>query len=206
MKSERQQLRRNEILQIAVALFRVRGYHGTRMDDIADTAQVNKATVYYYYASKADLLYDIYLKATSETLDLLKQRDKGLSPAQALLRHTELQLALIASDPDQAAVYFQESPFLDEWLSAEQVTEIRAREKEYADDIREILTQGVEDGTFVVDNPAWTSAAYIGMTSWFYRWYDPTRSGEPQKIASVLGRLFLRGILRDPKEAERLLT
>ena len=57
--------RREELLVVATKLFAARGYHGTRMDDVADVVGLNKATVYHYYASKSLILFDIYQRATS---------------------------------------------------------------------------------------------------------------------------------------------
>src|SRR3981189_1563303 len=51
--------RREELLAVACKLFAARGYHGTRMDDVADAVGLNKATVYHYYASKSLILWDI---------------------------------------------------------------------------------------------------------------------------------------------------
>src|ERR1700709_1349728 len=60
--------RREELLTVATKLFAARGYHGTRMDDVADAVGLNKATVYHYYASKSLILYDIYTSAADRTL------------------------------------------------------------------------------------------------------------------------------------------
>lgn len=194
--------RKDDILRVATGLFKARGYHGTRMDDVAEAAKLNKATVYYYYKSKADILYEIYLKATGETLEIIAESDKNLSAAEALRGHTERQLLLIARDLDQASVYFQESPFLHEWLSQERVEEIRRREKRFERGIRDIVARGIKDGSFVGDDPAIIAAAYVGMTSWFYRWYDPKRRGKPEKIAAAFASIFLRGVL-SPDAPER---
>ncbi|WP_255795693.1 TetR/AcrR family transcriptional regulator, partial [Mycobacteroides abscessus] len=42
--SQRRAGRREELVAVASKLFAARGYHGTRMDDIADVAGLNKAT------------------------------------------------------------------------------------------------------------------------------------------------------------------
>src|ERR1700709_1304770 len=60
--------RREELLGVATKLFAARGYHGTRMDDVAEAVGLNKATVYHYYASKSLILYDIYTSAADRTL------------------------------------------------------------------------------------------------------------------------------------------
>jgi AcrR family transcriptional regulator len=196
-----QNTRREDILRVAVGLFRARGYHGTRMDDVADTVGLNKATVYYYFSSKAEILYAIYLKATSETLEILEDYAE-LSAAEALRRNAERQLLLIARDLDQAAVYFQEAPFIHEWLSVEQISEIRAREQRFERGVRTIINRGYKDGTFWGADPAIATAAYVGMTSWFYRWYNPKRSSKPEKIAATFADIFLRGLL-SPDSPER---
>lgn len=96
---------------MASKLFAARGCHGTRMDDIADVAGLNKATVYHYFASKALILYEIYFKAAEETLACL-QDDPRWSARESLYQCTSRMLALIFSNREQGAVYFQENPFL----------------------------------------------------------------------------------------------
>lgn len=68
MASENGLTCREELLAVATKLFAARGYHGTRMDDVADVVGLNKATVYHYYASKSLILYDIYQRAADNTL------------------------------------------------------------------------------------------------------------------------------------------
>ena len=46
MPPENGMTRREELLAVATKLFAARGYHGTRMDDVADVVGLNKATVY----------------------------------------------------------------------------------------------------------------------------------------------------------------
>src|SRR5690625_5241089 len=46
------------ILQLATKLFLEKGYPVVSMDDVAQKCNVTKATVYYYYKTKADLFTD----------------------------------------------------------------------------------------------------------------------------------------------------
>jgi AcrR family transcriptional regulator len=48
--------RREEILQIAVALFAERGYHGVSMDDIGAAAGVTGPALYHHFAGKEAML------------------------------------------------------------------------------------------------------------------------------------------------------
>jgi len=65
-------------------LFAARGYHGTRMDDVADAVGLNKATVYHYYASKSLILYDIYKGAADFTVDALHGRSDGVGARETI--------------------------------------------------------------------------------------------------------------------------
>ena len=48
------------ILQTAMQVFIDKGWHGTRMQDIADKAGINKALLHYYYRSKEKLYTKIF--------------------------------------------------------------------------------------------------------------------------------------------------
>jgi AcrR family transcriptional regulator len=198
MTASKPSTRKEEILQVATRLFRARGYHGTRMDDVADAAGLNKATVYHYYDSKATILYDLYIKAANEIEAVVRTVEEDASPVAELMGYVHQTFELIVSDMAQASVYFQESPFLDQWLSAEQVAEIRAREVVFDRHVRGIFKRGIDSGVFLDFDVNLLTVGFIGMTSWFYRWYDVSSSRyAPEDVAWEFGRIFLSGILVD---------
>ena len=47
--------REKQIMGVAKALFAERGYHGVKMDDVAEVCGIAKGTIYLYFESKADL-------------------------------------------------------------------------------------------------------------------------------------------------------
>lgn len=49
---------KDKIVNVATKLFLNKGYQIVSMDDVAKECDVTKATVYYYYATKADLFTD----------------------------------------------------------------------------------------------------------------------------------------------------
>ena len=56
-----------KILEVAKRVFVRRGFNGTRMQEIADEAGINKALLHYYYRSKERLFFVIF----EELLDIL---------------------------------------------------------------------------------------------------------------------------------------
>ena len=90
--------RREELLAVATKLFAARGYHGTRMDDVADVVGLNKATVYHYYASKSLILFDIYEGAADSTVAAVHD-DPSWSAREAIYHFTRRLLVNIAERP-----------------------------------------------------------------------------------------------------------
>jgi len=54
-----------KILKTAISVFEEKGYSGTRMQEIADKASINKALLHYYYKSKERLFQIILERALS---------------------------------------------------------------------------------------------------------------------------------------------
>lgn len=50
---------RERIIQVAAKLIRERGIDNTTLADIAVAAEISKGTLYYYYATKGDLIFDV---------------------------------------------------------------------------------------------------------------------------------------------------
>src|SRR3954467_14575339 len=119
--------RREELLAVATKLFAARGYHGTRMDDVAGAVGLNKATVYHYYASKSLILYDVYKSAADFTVGALHD-DPAATARETIYHFTRRLLVAISSVLERAAVSFQLSPYITEWFTEEQVAYTRTSE------------------------------------------------------------------------------
>jgi AcrR family transcriptional regulator len=188
--------RREELLAVATKLFATRGYHGTRMDDVADKVGLNKATVYHYYASKALILYDIYQRAADFTVAALHD-DPSWSAREAIYNFTRRLLVGIANDVERAAVYFQEGPYITEWFTEEQVAYIRHAEAQVYEHVRDVIDRGITSGEFNDCDSHVLALGYIGMTLGSYRWLRPTGRRTAQEIAVEFSTALLRGLIRD---------
>ena len=147
MPSENGLSRREELLAVATKLFAARGYHGTRMDDVADVVGLNKATVYHYYASKSLILYDIYQQAAERTLAAVHD-DPSMSAREALYQYTVRLLTGSPANPEGAAVYFQEQPYITEWFTEEQVAAVREKETQVYEHVHGLIDRGIASGEF----------------------------------------------------------
>ncbi|CAN5154413.1 TetR/AcrR family transcriptional regulator [soil metagenome] len=198
MTSENGLTRREELLAVATKLFAARGYHGTRMDDVADVVGLNKATVYHYYASKSLILFDIYQRAADNTLAAVHD-DPSWTAREALYQYTVRLLTQIAANPEGAAVYFQEQPYISEWFTEEQVAEIMEKETQVYEHMHGLIDRGIADGEFYPCDSHVLALGYIGMTLGAYRWLRPTGRRSAEEIAAEFSTALLRGLIRDEK-------
>src|SRR6202008_5000358 len=201
MPSENGQTRREELLAVATKLFAARGYHGTRMNDVADVIGLNKATVYHDYASKALILYDIYQQAAEGTLAAVHD-DPSWTAREALYQSTVRLLTGIAGNPERAAVYFQEQPYITEWFTEEQVAAIREKEPQVYEHVHGLIDRGIASGEFFQCDSHVLALGYIGMTLGAYRWLRPTGRRTAGEMAIEFSPALLRGRIRDPSVRE----
>jgi AcrR family transcriptional regulator len=188
--------RREELLAVAAKLFAARGYHGTRMDDVADAVGLNKATVYHYYASKSLILWDIYKRTADFTVGALHD-DPTASARETIYHFTRRLLTGIASDLEAAAVYFQEGPYITEWFTEEQVAYIRRAESLVYEHVRDVIDRGIASDEFNDCDSHVLALGYIGMTLGAYRWLRPDGRRTAQEIAVEFSTGLLRGLIRD---------
>lgn len=96
---ERQKIRRrNRIYQVAIQLFKERGFVHTTATDIAKTAHVSRGTFFNYYPYKEAVLLDYGSYIVSQLSILVeKRREEGASPTE-LLEEFWLELARVTQE------------------------------------------------------------------------------------------------------------
>jgi AcrR family transcriptional regulator len=89
------EVRRNEILEVAYALFSEKGYDKTSVIDILEKAAIAKGTLYYHFKSKEDIMNAIIERVISKMLEKAKvvALDSSLSVHDKLL-HAVMSLHL----------------------------------------------------------------------------------------------------------------
>lgn len=63
---------REKIILTATKLFQEKGYEGVRMQEIADSAEINKGLLHYYFKSKENIFIEVFESAFSTLIGKLK--------------------------------------------------------------------------------------------------------------------------------------
>lgn len=188
---------RSVIMQEAAKLFFQKGYHAATMDDLAEAVRLNKATVYYYFKSKANLLFEIIHTSQEEVLTMIQAAPSEIAPEDQLRQFIVDTVLFLAQHRVEAGVFFQEESYLDQWLSETQVEMIRSRQRKWEDLAESIVRNGQKHGAFDADLDCWVVAeVFLGMMHWFLRQNRRTSTKLPPRVvAEQWAQVILRGVV-----------
>ena len=143
VRSTAQVEKRRLILDAAVRVFARKGYHTSRVGDIAREAGIAHGLLYHYFSSKEEVLHTVFRENWSELLETFRRIEGSEEPALAQLEGiAKVLLRSWRNDPDLVRVMVREvarSPQLQS-----QVDEIR----EGFLVIQRVIERGQADGTF----------------------------------------------------------
>jgi TetR/AcrR family transcriptional regulator, cholesterol catabolism regulator len=183
--------RKAEIVLTAAQLFDEAGYANTTMEDIARAVGIAKPTLYHYFPSKDEILYDIH----GEFIDLLIDRHNqrlavGLGPEQQLLEVIADILELMETHRGHVRVFFEH---YRELPAAQQAT-IKVKRDSYEKAVETIFREGCESGVFRDLDPRLASLATFGMCNWGYQWYQAAGKYRPRELAYIFWGFLVNGI------------
>jgi AcrR family transcriptional regulator len=168
---------RSRILNAAAHILSVKGYAGTRLSDVAEYAELQAPAIYYYFASRDDLIEEVMYAGIADmrrhlqgALDALPSdaspMDKILAAVEAHLRH-ELELS------DYASASIRNAGQIPERLRARQLKE----ENAYGRIWRRLFDEARADGELRGDLDArHAQLLVLGALNWAAEWFDPRRS------------------------------
>jgi AcrR family transcriptional regulator len=182
--------RRDELLELAAAMFAERGLRATTVRDIADSAGILSGSLYHHFKSKEQMVEEVL----RDFLDWLFGRYREIVETEAnpLERLKGLFMAsfeAIEHRHAQVVIYQDEAKRLS---TLSQFDFVEARNREQRQMWVDVLTAGVEEGCFRPDLDVDLVYRFIRDTTWVsVRWYQP---GGPL-TAEQVGRQYLAIVL-----------
>lgn len=108
-RSIAQEEKRRVILDAAVRVFARRGYHGSRVGDIAGEAGVAHGLLYHYFSSKDEVLETIFRENWARLIEAFERVEESGEPAGEQLRQiAAIVLRAWRDDPDLVRVLVRE--------------------------------------------------------------------------------------------------
>lgn len=182
---------KDRILDTALDIFARKGYHDTRMDDIADESGTSKGSIYFHFPNKERL----FLALVDQFANLLERRVKEAieQEAQGIGR---VRAALEACLDTFGRYRRPAKLLLVQAVGLGSVFEKKRLETtdRFADLIRVYLDEAVAVGDIApvdteIVSHAWMGAIYAVIIRWVY-----TGEPEPSRILSALLPLLLKSV------------
>jgi AcrR family transcriptional regulator len=182
---------REEIFEKAMILFEKKGFRGTSMRDIAESCQVSKPAIYYYFKNKSEFIKEIYNFMTSEFYqEMYRIAASDQKPAEKLETIVREQVMYSISHRRFQRILWQDRRELD----AADRKSLTEQEKRYEAMLEDIIRSGQESGHFQKSDAVLTVMAILGLLASVHRWANSVRR-QPEEIAAELTAFVMKSVL-----------
>jgi TetR/AcrR family transcriptional regulator, cholesterol catabolism regulator len=186
--------RRDEILGVAADLFAMKGFEGTTVRDIADTAGILSGSLYHHFRSKEQIVEEIFTAYFDEIDErwaaVADQVDDPAERFRAMLR--ELLLA-VDRHPGAARM------LTNDWPSLKGTGDLQRRWKSIESQARSLIDSAVANKTFRSDIDAFFLYS-VGMdvVRGLAGWYRRGSRTDISKVADAYVSLVFDGLTGSP--------
>lgn len=190
--------RREAIRHEAATLFARQGIGDASMSDIAEAVGIRKASLYYFFPSKQDLLMEVLRPVLQEPYRDLKTIVESPAELHERFRNGAAALGdLFERQPERMQILVRGQ--LERHLSVEHMDEIRRLKAAYTDLWRALVAEGVRKGLFRPCDDKIAAFSVIGALNWMYAWFSPSNPQTGADVARQISDHFLRGLLAAPE-------
>lgn len=81
---EKKEAKKDKIIEKSMELFREKGYHTTKVEEITKALGISKGNFYTYFNSKEEVLYEILNIMKNEKIRMLEEIDTNKAPKEIL--------------------------------------------------------------------------------------------------------------------------
>jgi len=194
MKTNLQDIRKDQIMNAAQVVVASKGYDQARMDDIVEKAQLSKGAIYWYYKSKKDIylsLIDYWFNEYSAgVLKSLEDKDSSSEQLKSLFEYFVDQFD---QNPDtfKIMVEFWRTSGLDVDFN-NKLQEIYSQFLEY---IIDIIKNGIESGEFKEVDPRITALSILINIEGIHWFTLFDKSGvEAHEYINTISNFILNGL------------
>lgn len=186
--------KKRKVFEAATRLFAQKGFDKTTVDEIAESAQVAKGTVYYYFKGKEE----IFLFLVEEGIAILKTRitdalrDNQDDTRRALQQLFVVQLGFLHEYQDVCRILLA-----DAWGISSRQEKLQELLNDYYLVVGTIIEQGIKEGVLYPQNSEVLCTAIFGMTVVVALHFLNQEKPVPwEQIEKQLNQLLIRGVIK----------
>ncbi len=185
---------RQRIVDAAAKIFAQKGYGHTRLTDIATEAQSHAGGIYYYFASREELVEEVLRRSTERTIQAVNAQLDAL-PAAATARD-KVEAAIVGQMEEILAHDSYTAAFLKIYPQVPERVKKRHRPvlRQFFEIWRKLIHDGQEAGEIRSDiDAAVMRLSIVGSIQWSIEWAEPKKS-DAKTLGSAMANLHFSGL------------
>jgi len=189
-KDEQRQRKRMAVLRAGARMFNERGFDRTSLMDIAAELNVSKRTLYYYVKNKDDILFQCS-RLAMEFMgnEIIKCQQVTAPPLQRIESLMRVYMDLLSNEFGSCLVLCK-----DDVLSTDSQEVLRQERVVLDYRVRDLIKEGIKDGTIGLCDPKLATAALFGAFNWVPYWHKTNSSPSYNDVADQFLKIYLKGL------------
>lgn len=185
--------KRQIILDEAAKLFKLKGFGGTSMRDLAGEVGMEAASMYNHIKSKDEILEHLCFHVSNTYIAQLAEVERmpgtnGEKLRELLRRHINLMLE------DGAAVSVANNDW--KYLTDGKLEQFKAARKQYEKGFAALIESGIAAGEFQPVNASVALFTILSAVRWVELWYRPGRGVTAQELEEDIMTILLNGLAK----------
>lgn len=182
------------IIEVSIDLFFRKGYFATSISEIARGCGIQKASIYYHFPGKEDILFHIMEMTMDDLTACLATNLQGLSNTEARMRaavkgHVSYHLE------HQKETFIASSELRG--LTAEHYRTIVAKRDAYERIFQDLILEGTRQSMFARGDIKILSYAILTLCTAGASWFKPNGRLSIEAIASIYEEFIIQGLKAD---------
>ena len=177
---------RAQLLEAGRRLFAAKGFHGTKIADIAAAADLGTGTFYLHFPTKDALFADLVRETAQRALgEIDRAKAPVADPREKARVGMEAFFRFAASNREVFKILFGQSARFDDL--------VREIHQLFLADIEANHGAGIAAGVFTPCRPALMAQAIVGMLSQVVAWWLEHQDVPIDEITETIHRLLMHG-------------
>lgn len=190
-RARERELKRDAVVMAAARLFSRAGFHATSLDDVANTLGVTKPTIYHYFASKDEILFECTRRGLTAIAAAGAEANiaggaNGLERLEAMMRG---YARVMTQDVGRVCTLTSEFD-----LSEQSKREFRRIKREVDRVVRDLVIEGMKDGSIAKADPKLVTFTLTGALNWIARWFDDAGPQSVDEVAEACVATLIHGL------------
>lgn len=183
--------RKQEIIQTAALLFTTMGYKNVTMRVLAAEIGIKASSLYNHIQSKQEILSNIILDLSEQFTNNMETVSKSdLSSVDKLKKIITSHIDITLNNPYGMAALQNDWMYLEE----EPLPYYKKMRKEYEENLRQIIIDGIATGEIKNTNPEIILFSILTSLRSLYLWYSRQKEMEKGELKANMIDVLLNGI------------